>query len=45
MLKKPASMEQVKVQAKVEARRSALDLCSASSSAYLPAGVHRWVPA
>lgn len=43
MLKKSASMEKVEVQAKVEAQMSTSDLHSTSTSACLPAGVHRWV--
>lgn len=42
MLKKSASVEKVEVQAKVEARRSALDLHS--TSACLPVVVYRWIP-
>jgi hypothetical protein len=45
MLKKSASMEKVEVQAKVEAQMSTSDLHSTSTSACLPAGVHRWVRA
>ncbi len=43
MLKMFASMEKVEAQAKVEAQMSTSDLRSTSTSAYLPAGVHRWV--
>ena len=43
MLKKSTSLEKVEVQAKVETRRSALDLHSTSTSACLPAVVYRWV--
>ena len=41
MLKTFASME--KVEAKVEPQMSTSDFRSTSTSAYLPAGVHRWV--
>ena len=43
MLKNSASMEKVEVQAKVEVQMSTSDLHSTSTSACLPAGVHRWV--
>ena len=43
MLKKSASMEKVEVQAKIEAQMRTSELHSSSTSAFLPAGVHRWV--
>jgi hypothetical protein len=43
MLKKSTCMEKVEAQAKVEAQMSTSDFHSTSTSACLPAGVHRWV--